>query len=108
MLNALLQSGVDPANGFTVDHVEGTKISGSTFDDSGRRHGSVELLNKAKPGNLKVVVHATVDRVIFSTSKSLGNNSSLDSTLHIDSMSTLSFFVSYIFDSFEFVHCFQE
>ncbi|KAL7617209.1 sinalpyl alcohol oxidase Nec3 [Lactuca sativa] len=72
MLNALLQSGVDPANGFTVDHVEGTKISGSTFDDSGRRHGSVELLNKAKPGNLKVVVHATVDRVIFSTSKSLG------------------------------------
>ncbi|KAI3496160.1 hypothetical protein L1887_38513 [Cichorium endivia] len=70
-LNALLQSGVNPANGFTLDHLQGTKISGSTFDDSGRRHGAVELLNKANPGNLKVVVHATVDRVIFSTSESL-------------------------------------
>ncbi|CAI9293643.1 unnamed protein product [Lactuca saligna] len=70
-LNALLESGVDPANGFTLDHLQGTKISGSTFDDSGRRHGAVELLNKANPENLKVVVHATVDRIIFSTSKSL-------------------------------------
>lgn len=72
-LNALLESGVDPANGFTLDHLQGTKISGSTFDDSGRRHGAVELLNKANPENLKVVFHATVDRIIFSTSNSLGN-----------------------------------
>ncbi|KAL7592130.1 hypothetical protein Lser_V15G33380 [Lactuca serriola] len=70
-LNALLESGVDPANGFTLDHLQGTKISGSTFDDSGRRHGAVELLNKANPENLKVVVHAIVDRIIFSTSNSL-------------------------------------
>ncbi|KAL4564259.1 hypothetical protein LXL04_028317 [Taraxacum kok-saghyz] len=71
-LNALLQSGVYPDNGFTLDHLQGTKISGSTFDDSGRRHGAVELLNKANPENLKVVVHATVDRVILSTSNPLG------------------------------------
>nr|GEY15743.1 (R)-mandelonitrile lyase-like [Tanacetum cinerariifolium] len=65
-------SGVGPDNGFTVDHVQGTKVSGSTFDDSGTRHGAVELLNKANPENLHVLVHAVVDRVIFSTTKSLG------------------------------------
>lgn len=71
-LNALQESGVLPANGFTVDHVQGTKIGGSTFDDSGRRHGAVELLNKANPKNLQVVLYATVDRIIFSSSKPLG------------------------------------
>ncbi|PWA79553.1 oxygen-dependent choline dehydrogenase, FAD/NAD(P)-binding domain protein [Artemisia annua] len=69
--NALIEAGVLPDNGFTLDHVQGTKIGGSTFDDSGRRHGAVELLNKANPGNLKVVIHATVDRILFSTSKTL-------------------------------------
>ncbi|KAJ9550864.1 hypothetical protein OSB04_014909 [Centaurea solstitialis] len=69
---ALVESGVRPANGFTVDHLEGTKISGSTFDGSGRRHGAVELLNQADPENLRVVVHATVDRIIFSSSKLFG------------------------------------
>ncbi|KAJ9551011.1 hypothetical protein OSB04_015056 [Centaurea solstitialis] len=69
---ALLESGVGPANGFTLDHLEGTKISGSTFDGSGRRHGAVELLNEAHPENLRVVVHATVDRIIFSSNKSSG------------------------------------
>lgn len=76
ILNALLESGVEPENGFTLDHVQGTKVSGSTFDDSGRRHGAVELLNKANHQNLHVLVHAIVDRVIFSTTtKSLGNRS---------------------------------
>ncbi|KAJ9551010.1 hypothetical protein OSB04_015055 [Centaurea solstitialis] len=69
---ALVESGVRPANGFTVDHLEGTKITGSTFDGSGRRHGAVELLNQAHPKNLRVVVHATVDRIIFSSSKLFG------------------------------------
>ncbi|KAI3725120.1 hypothetical protein L1987_64896 [Smallanthus sonchifolius] len=69
--NAFVEAGVRPDNGFTLDHVQGTKIGGSTFDDSGRRHGAVELLNKANPSTLKVVVHATIDRVIFSTSKTL-------------------------------------
>uniref|UniRef100_A0A251TTG7 Putative long-chain-alcohol oxidase, FAD/NAD(P)-binding domain protein n=1 Tax=Helianthus annuus TaxID=4232 RepID=A0A251TTG7_HELAN len=71
VFNALLEAGVGPDNGFTLDHVQGTKIGGSTFDDSGRRHGAVELLSKANPEYLKVVVHAIVDRVIFSTSKPL-------------------------------------
>nr|XP_043627931.1 (R)-mandelonitrile lyase-like isoform X2 [Erigeron canadensis] len=69
--NAFVEAGVNPENGFILDHVQGTKIGGSTFDDSGRRHGAVELLNKANPGNLKVVLHAYVDRVMFSSSQPL-------------------------------------
>ncbi|KAJ0752262.1 putative (R)-mandelonitrile lyase [Helianthus annuus] len=69
--NAFVEAGVGPGNGFILDHVQGTKIGGSTFDDSGIRHGAVELLSKANPDNLKVVVHAIVDRVIFSTSERL-------------------------------------
>ncbi|KAJ0524869.1 putative (R)-mandelonitrile lyase [Helianthus annuus] len=69
--NALVEAGVGPDNGFTLDHVQGAKIGGSTFDDSGRRHGAVELLSKGNPENLTVVVHAVVDRVIFSTSEPL-------------------------------------
>ncbi|MFS7918074.1 putative (R)-mandelonitrile lyase [Helianthus anomalus] len=69
--NGLLESGVDPDNGFTFDHVQGTKVGGSIFSDLGRRHGAVELLNNANPENLDVLVHAMVDRVIFSTSDPL-------------------------------------
>ena len=69
---ALLQSGIRPDNGLTLDHLQGTKISGSTFDRTGRRHGAVELLNKADKNNLRVVVHATVERVIFASNTSLG------------------------------------
>ncbi|KAJ0599403.1 putative (R)-mandelonitrile lyase [Helianthus annuus] len=61
--NGLLESGVVPDNGFTFDHVRGTKIGGSTFNDSGIRHGAVELLNNANPENLDVLVHAMVDRL---------------------------------------------
>ncbi|KAJ0599407.1 putative (R)-mandelonitrile lyase [Helianthus annuus] len=67
LFNGLLESGVVPDSGFTFDHVQGTKIGGSTFNDSGIRHGAVELLNNANPENLDVLVHAMVDRVIFST-----------------------------------------
>ncbi|POO00475.1 Glucose-methanol-choline oxidoreductase, N-terminal [Trema orientale] len=67
---ALLEAGVGPDNGYTLNHKLGTKISGSTFDDVGRRHGAVELLNKGNLTNLQVGVHATADRIIFSTKTS--------------------------------------
>nr|P0DO52.1 RecName: Full=Sinalpyl alcohol oxidase Nec3; AltName: Full=Nectar protein 3; Short=NmNec3; Flags: Precursor [Nesocodon mauritianus]UIE54578.1 Nec3 [Nesocodon mauritianus] len=70
--DALLEVGVLPDNGNTLDHLVGTKVSGSTFDSTGNRHGAVELLNKANPNNLRVIVHATVDRIIFSSSESSG------------------------------------
>ncbi|KAF5789501.1 putative (R)-mandelonitrile lyase [Helianthus annuus] len=69
--NAFVEAGVAPDNGFILDHVQGTKIGGSTYDDSGRRHGAVELISKANPENLRVVIHATVDRVLFSSSNNL-------------------------------------
>nr|GEV18619.1 hypothetical protein [Tanacetum cinerariifolium] len=71
-LYALLEAGLVPSNGFSVEHLLGTKVRGSTFDNSGRRHGAVELLNKGHPDNLRIVVHATVDRITFSCSKLLG------------------------------------
>ncbi|XP_022153313.1 (R)-mandelonitrile lyase 1-like [Momordica charantia] len=64
--SALLESGVLPDNGFDLRHLVGTRIGGSTFDGKGNRHGAVELLNKANPANLKVVIRATVERIIFS------------------------------------------
>ncbi|KAM1822418.1 hypothetical protein ACFX1X_024834 [Malus domestica] len=35
--DGLLEAGVDPYNGFDLEHAVGTKIGGSTFDTSGRR-----------------------------------------------------------------------
>lgn len=67
---ALLEAGVGPDNGLNVDHIKGTKIGGSTFDNHGRRHGAVELLNRGEPKNLRVAVHATVEKIIFSSNTS--------------------------------------
>ncbi|XP_060669618.1 (R)-mandelonitrile lyase 1-like [Ziziphus jujuba] len=64
---ALLEAGVVPDNGFSLDHKIGTKASGSTFDDEGRRHGAVELLNRGELKNLRIAVHATVERIIISS-----------------------------------------
>ncbi|PON91043.1 Long-chain-alcohol oxidase [Trema orientale] len=64
---ALLEAGVGPDNGVNLKHELGTKVSGSTFDEMGRRHGAVELLNKGDLKNLRVAIHATVERIIFST-----------------------------------------
>ena len=65
--DALLGTGVGPDNGFTLDHLIGTKISGSTFDRSGQRHGAVELLNKGELKNLRIAIHANVEKILFST-----------------------------------------
>ncbi|KAK2996287.1 hypothetical protein RJ639_025409 [Escallonia herrerae] len=70
--DALLESNIGPDNGFTLDHVVGAKVTGATFDERGRRHGAVELLNKANPENLRVIVNATVQRLNFSSSESSG------------------------------------
>lgn len=66
--NGLLEAGVQPFNGFTVEHKVGTKLGGSTFDTSGRRHSAADLLNLATPSNIRVAIHATVERVIISSS----------------------------------------
>ncbi|KAH9302553.1 hypothetical protein KI387_014136, partial [Taxus chinensis] len=65
--DALLEVGVVPDNGFTVDHVEGTKISASTFDNNGTRHTAADLLKHANPQNIVVLLNATASRILFNS-----------------------------------------
>eukprot|EP01018_Ginkgo_biloba_P033132 Gb_39927 [translate_table: standard] len=62
---ALLDVGVLPYNGYTVDHVEGTKIGASIFDNNGKRHTSADLLKYANPQNIVVLLNATTSRILF-------------------------------------------
>ncbi|XP_073036317.1 protein HOTHEAD-like [Primulina eburnea] len=66
--DSLVEVGISPFNGFTYDHVYGTKIGGTIFDRFGRRHTAAELLASANPENLHVLVYATVQKIEFDTS----------------------------------------
>lgn len=66
--DGMLEAGIDPYNGFTLDHLLGTKIGGSTFDSSGRRHSAADLLDFANPSNIRVAIHATVERILLASS----------------------------------------
>ncbi|KAM0897114.1 hypothetical protein ACQ4PT_022784 [Festuca glaucescens] len=63
--DALLEAGVTPDNGFTFDHVTGTKIGGTIFDNNGQRHTAADFLRHARPRGLTVVLFATVSRILF-------------------------------------------
>ncbi|GJX88196.1 (R)-mandelonitrile lyase-like protein [Tanacetum coccineum] len=69
--DGLLEAGVSPFNGYSLNHTLGTKIGGSTFDSSGRRHSAADLLNLANSANIKVALYANVERVLFAPSYSL-------------------------------------
>ncbi|KAK7368038.1 hypothetical protein VNO80_10060 [Phaseolus coccineus] len=62
---SILEAGVLPYNGFSLEHIKGTKISGSVFDEFGKRHTSADLLNAGNPENLTVLINATVKSIIF-------------------------------------------
>ncbi|KAL8466168.1 hypothetical protein ACS0TY_035321 [Phlomoides rotata] len=66
--DSLLDAGISPFNGFTYDHKYGTKVGGTTFDRFGRRHTSAELLASGNLEKLQVLVHASVQRLVFDTS----------------------------------------
>ncbi|KAJ4824800.1 hypothetical protein Tsubulata_022791 [Turnera subulata] len=66
--DGLLGLGVSPFNGFTYDHIYGTKFGGTIFDRFGRRHTAAELLATANPDKLTVLVHARVQKVLFDSS----------------------------------------
>ncbi|XP_018678932.1 (R)-mandelonitrile lyase-like [Musa acuminata AAA Group] len=63
--DGLLEAGATPYNGFTVEHVVGTKIGAATFDSHGRRHSAADLLRFANPTNIKVAIRATVHRILL-------------------------------------------
>lgn len=66
--DSLLDVGISPFNGFTYDHLYGTKVGGTIFDRFGRRHTAAELLSSGNPRKLTVLVYATVQRIVFDTS----------------------------------------
>ncbi|CAI8589242.1 unnamed protein product [Vicia faba] len=67
--DALLEVGVSPYNGFTYDHVYGTKIGGSIFDQNGHRHTAADLLEYANANTITLLLHAIVHRILFTTNK---------------------------------------
>lgn len=66
--DSLLEVGISPFNGFTYDHIYGTKVGGTIFDKYGRRHTAAELLASANPQKLSVLIHARVQKIVFDTS----------------------------------------
>ena len=65
--HGLLEAGVLPYNGFTLDHIVGTKISGTIFDPAGHRHSAADLLEYANPDTIVVYLHALVHKILFTT-----------------------------------------
>lgn len=63
----LLEAGVEPYNGFTFEHLNGTKIGGTIFDQNGYRHTAADLLEYANPSLITVYLHATVQKILFIT-----------------------------------------
>ncbi|AES94124.2 glucose-methanol-choline (GMC) oxidoreductase family protein [Medicago truncatula] len=67
--DGLLEVGVLPYNGFTYDHIHGTKVGGTIFDHNGHRHTAADLLEYANTNTITLLLHATVHRILFTKSK---------------------------------------
>ncbi|XWS38426.1 hypothetical protein CRYUN_Cryun19dG0130500 [Craigia yunnanensis] len=63
--DGLVEAGVVPFNGFTYDHIYGTKVGGTIFDQQGNRHTAADLLEYANPSGLTVFLHASVHKILF-------------------------------------------
>ncbi|KAJ7530656.1 hypothetical protein O6H91_14G012800 [Diphasiastrum complanatum] len=72
--DGLLEAGVLPDRGVTLEHLIGTKTGASIFDGEGRRHTAAELLGSANSSNIAVLVHATVQRILFRSSCDAGDS----------------------------------
>lgn len=67
--DGLVEAGVLPNNGFTYDHLYGTKVGGTIFDKQGQRHTAADLLEYANPSGLTLFLHAPVHRILFRTKR---------------------------------------
>ncbi|KAL9229704.1 hypothetical protein vseg_005142 [Gypsophila vaccaria] len=63
--NGLYEVGIRPYNGFTYDHITGTKIGGTIFDNKGKRHTAADLLEYANVNTTTVYLYATAHRILF-------------------------------------------
>ncbi|KAK9068092.1 hypothetical protein SSX86_012203 [Deinandra increscens subsp. villosa] len=61
---ALVEARVAPNNGFTYDHLVGTKVGGTIFDENGTRHTAADLLQYANPKGLSLFLHASVQQIL--------------------------------------------
>ncbi|XP_030499262.2 (R)-mandelonitrile lyase-like [Cannabis sativa] len=73
--DGLQEAGVNPYNGFSLEHKFGTKIGGTIFDSYGRRHSAADLLFYSRISNLKVVIYASVEKIMISNPKSYSEKS---------------------------------
>nr|BAJ90011.1 predicted protein [Hordeum vulgare subsp. vulgare] len=65
--DGLVEAGVSPFNGYTYDHVSGTKVGGTIFDANGHRHTAADLLAAGDPNNMRVLLHASVHKIVFNS-----------------------------------------
>ncbi|XP_051137932.1 protein HOTHEAD-like [Andrographis paniculata] len=61
----LVEAGVVPDRGFTYEHLIGTKVGGTIFDENGTRHSAADLLEYANSNNIVVYLNSTVQRIMF-------------------------------------------
>jgi choline dehydrogenase len=61
----LLETGVLPDNGFTFEHIPGTKVGGSIFDGRGQRHTAADFLRYSNPDGIDLYLRARVSRILF-------------------------------------------
>ncbi|KAJ3679221.1 hypothetical protein LUZ60_017232 [Juncus effusus] len=73
--DGLIEAGVGPFNGFTVKHLTGTKVGGSTFDPSGRRHSAADLLSFARKDKIRVALRSSVARILLNPAAQDGSGS---------------------------------
>lgn len=65
--DGLLEVGVLPYNGYTFEHIYGTKVGGTIFDENGHRHTAADLLGYANPRMITVYLNAIVHQIYFDT-----------------------------------------
>lgn len=63
--DGLIEAGVLPDNGFTYEHLYGTKVGGTIFDKEGHRHTAADLLEYADPRRIVVYLRAIVPKILF-------------------------------------------
>ncbi|XP_057858709.1 protein HOTHEAD [Cryptomeria japonica] len=83
--DGLLEAGVLPYNGYSLDHLEGTKIGASIFDKNGKRHTAADLLQYANPENIVVLLNATASRILFNLASGKFKASGVEFTSNSDS-----------------------
>ncbi|VFQ92597.1 unnamed protein product [Cuscuta campestris] len=65
--DGLVEAGVVPYNGGTYEHLVGTKIGNSIFDENGYRHSAADLLEYADDTKITLYYHALVHKILFKT-----------------------------------------